>query len=107
MWYPCFTFETSEDQDNAIINFFNGLLNEEGAKELYKIDNGTGTRNKLSSDRDYHWSDNNCVTISIEALVGAGLIIFEDGTYKPTDALDQLLNNEEAQKKEYNEKEEK
>lgn len=102
-----FTFETSIDQDNAVISFFGGLLGDEGAKKLYSIDNGTGTRNKLSKDRDYHWSDNNCVTITIEALIEAGLLIFEDGTYKPTDALNQLLENQDAEKTEYKKEGEK
>lgn len=37
----------------------------------------------------------------MEALVEAGLFILEDGTYKPTDALNQLLENEDAKKTEY------
>lgn len=83
------------------------MLSEKGAKSLYKIDDGTGTRYQLSSDRDYHYKGNNCVTISIEGLVEAGLLIFEDGTYKPTDALEQLLENQDATKTEYNKEEEK
>lgn len=55
------------------------------------IDQGTGERIKLSEGRDYHWQENNCVTISIEALESAGIKIeFDDGTYKPMDALEQL-----------------
>lgn len=84
-----FRIKTSKETDDNMVNFFEDLILDEGVEFLYFIDQETGKRYKLSKERDYHYKNNNCVTISIEALKSVGIDIYNEGTYLPLDALEQ------------------